>query len=455
MWYEVVLPKGIGMSASPHELTDKAWRMKNAVWKDGAIEDIEIPIGLLYNTSNTNPIVVDINQQAHDVCRVVGYKGGTNNQTAVTAFATENRVKGFDQEGNEVISLYSPAKPYRLLPYSLTKNVGIMIFGQNRFYFDGNTVRQLGDNILTKPPTPSVGSALWHSEMPIEYRYKVVFANTALGFVSPPSDPVGCFGLYNPYVTMSGSNKEKDFAIYLHPNVSGAAPTDIDKVFIYRWTEIVGVYVKLAEVTVSDWWSMNAYQDTTPADFVSDDVLGDAVGIPTDTVTALGTINGRVVYGMDNKIYISEPLKPFWMDADTPIYVLDSTIENIFRWGSHLLVQTRFGWYRLLETENGFVLQPLTLPLPTSRTAVRKTRAGIVILSWRGAFVFTPDERLLHFPLNSDMIEGQRLLTRPSYVRVMREYVDIVLSDGRYFRVNQEGEMSGLHDRLKVYAWGE
>jgi hypothetical protein len=119
------------------------------------------------------------------------------------------------------------------------------------------------------------------------------------------------------------------------------------------------------------------------------------------------------------------------------------------------LVQTRFGWHRLLEVENGFVLQPLSLPLPTSRTAVRKTKAGIVILSWHGVFIFSPDEQVLQFPLNSDMIEGQRLLTRPSYVRVMREYVDVVLSDGRYFRINQAGEISGLHDRLRVYAWGE
>jgi hypothetical protein len=455
MWYEVVLPKGIGMSASPHELTDKAWRMKNAVWKDGAIEDIEIPLGLAFNPANTAPILININKQAHDVCRVVGYKAGSNEQTVVTAFASGSRVRGVDQEGNEVISVESLGTPYRLLPYSLTKSVGIMIFGENWVFFDGNNTYNVGQNLSVKPPTPSVSSGLWHTETAVEYRYKVVFANTLWGFVSPPSDPVGCFGIYNPHVQLSGSNKEKDYAIYLHPNVSGALPSDIDKVFIYRWTEVIGVYVKIAEVPASQWWSINAYQDTTPADFVSDDVLVDVVGIPKETVTALNAINGRVVYGMGNKIYISEPLKPFWMDADTPVYVLDSTVENIFRWGSHLLVQTRFSWYRLLETEGGFVLQPLTLPLPTSQTAVRKTRAGIVILSWRGAFVFTPDEQVLHFPLNTDMIEGKRLLTRPSYVRVMREYVDIVLSDGTYFRVNQEGEISGLHDRLKVYAWGE
>jgi len=143
------------------------------------------------------------------------------------------------------------------------------------------------------------------------------------------------------------------------------------------------------------------------------------------------------------------------MDTDTPVFVLDSVVENIFRWGSHLLVQTRFGWFRLMEKEGGFVLQPLTLPLPTSRTAVRKSRVGIVIISWRGAFIFTPDEQTLHFPLNSDMIEGKSLLTKPSYVRVFREYLDVVLSDGTYFRIDKEGVMSGIHDRFKVFAWGE
>jgi len=454
MWYEVVLPKGIGASASPHELKGGAWRMQNAIWKDGVIEDVEVPLGMMFNQSGS-PTLFLTRWHCHDVCRVVGYISGTNNRTAVTAFATETDVVGFAPNGNRVINITNASKPYRLLSYSLNRNVGIMIFGADRRFFDGATVHTIQNTILSKPPTPSVSSALLHSETPIEYRYRVVFAKTDLGFVSPPSDPVGCFGLYSPNVVMSGSNREKDHAIYLHPNVSGSAPTSIDKVFIYRWTEIVGVYVKIAEVAVSNWWTMTAFQDTTPADFISNDVLPDVVPIPTDTVTALNTMNGRLIYGMENKIVISEPLKPFWMDADTPVFVLDSTVENIFRWGSHLLVQTRFGWHRLFETEGGFVLQPISLPTPTSRTAVRKTRLGLIIVSWRGVFVLTPNEELLQLPLNLDMIEGRRLTTQPTYVRVFRDYVDVVLQDGRYFRVSQDGNVSGLHDRLRVFAWGE
>jgi hypothetical protein len=454
MWYEVRLPTGIGASASPHELKDKAWRMQNAVWKDGAIEDIDVPLGMMFDQSGL-PTTFLTSKHCHDVCRVVGYINGTNNKTAVTAFATETDVVGFAPNGNKVINITGATQPYRLLPYSLNRNIGIMIFGSDRRFFDGATVHMISDLLLNKPPTPSVSSALDHSEMPIEYRYRVVFAKTDLGFVSPPSDPVGCYGLYSPYVVMSGSNKEKDFAIYLHPNVSGSVPSGIDKVYIYRWTEIVGVYVKIAEIGVSDWWSMTAFQDTIPADFLSNDVLPDVVPIPSEPVTALNTNNGRVIYGMDNKIVISEPLKPFWMDADTPVFVLDSTIENIFRWGSHLMVQTRFGWHRLFETESGFVLQPISLPTPTSRTAVRRTKAGLVIVSWRGVFLFTPNEELLQLPINLDMIEGRRLTIQPTYVRVFRDYVDVVLDDGRYFRVSQDGNVSGLHDRLRVFAWGE
>jgi hypothetical protein len=428
--------------------------MQNAVWKDGAIEDVEVPLGMLFNQSGF-PTLFLTRFHCHDVCRVVGYISGTNDKTAVTAFATETDVVGYAPNGNVVINITNATKPYRLLPYSLNRNVGIMIFGADRRFFDGATVHTIQNTILSRPPTPSVSSALVHSETPIEYRYRVVFAKTDLGFVSPPSDPVGCYGLYSPSVVMSGSDKEKDHAIYLHPNVSGSAPTSIDKVYIYRWTEIVGVYVKIAEVAVSDWWTMTAFQDTTPADFISNDVLPDAVPIPVDPVTALGTINGRLIYGMDNKIVISEPLKPFWMDADTPVFVLDSTVENIFRWGSHLLVQTRFGWHRLFETEGGFVLQPTSLPTPSSRTAVRKTRLGLIIVSWRGVFVLTPNEELLQLPLNLDMIEGRRITTQPTYVRVFRDYVDVVLDDGRYFRVSQDGNVSGLHDRLRVFAWGE
>jgi hypothetical protein len=454
MWYEVVLPKGIGASASPHELKDKAWRMQNAVWKDGVIEDVETPLGMLFNQSGS-PTTFMIEKQCHDVCRVVGYINGTNNKTVVTAFATDKKVIGYAPNGDVVIDVSHPTTPYRLLSYSLNKNIGIMIFGGDRRFFDGASVQTISDFLLNKPPTPTVSSALDYAETPIEYRYRVVFAKTDLGFISPPSDPVGCYGLYNPYVVMAGENKEKDYAIYLHPNVSGTAPFGIDKVYIYRWTEIVGVYVKIAEVNVNDWWSMTAFQDTTPADFVSNDVLPDVVPIPTDVVTALNTINGRVIYGMDNKIVISEPLRPFWMDADTPVFILDSTIENIFRWGSHLLVQTRFGWHRLFETENGFVLQPVSLPTPTSRTAVRKTRLGLIIISWRGVFLFTTNEELLQLPINLDIIEGTRLTLQPTYVRIFRDYVDVVLQDGRYFRISEDGNVSGLHDRLRVFAWGE
>jgi len=453
MWYEVRLPTGIGASASPHELKDKAWRMQNAVWKDGVIEDIEIPLGMLFRSGV--PVSFSTLKQCYDVVRVVGFINGTSNKTAVTAFATDTDVVGYEANGNRVINISGTTQPYRLLAYSLNKNIGIMIFGTDRRFFDGATVHTIQNTILSKPPKPSVSGAIFHSEPPIEYRYKVVFAKTDLGFVSPPSDPVGCYGFYAPYVVMSGSNKEKDFAIYLHPNVSGSAPTSIDKVYIYRWTEIIGVYTKIAEVNVSDWWTMTKFQDTTPADFISDDVLPDVVPVPTDPVTALNTNNGRVIYGMDNKIVISEPLRPFWMDADTPVFVLDSTVENIFRWGSHLLVQTRFGWYRLFETENGFVLQPVSLPTPTSRTAVRKTRIGLIIVSWRGAFLFTTNEELLQLPINLDIIEGRRLTTQPTYVRVFRDYVDIVFQDGRYFRVTQDGNVSGLHNRLRVFAWGE
>jgi hypothetical protein len=184
-------------------------------------------------------------------------------------------------------------------------------------------------------------------------------------------------------------------------------------------------------------------------------VLPDVVPVPIEPVTALNTSNGRVIYGMDNKIIISEPSRPFWMDADTPVFVLDSTVENIFRWGSHFLVQTRFNWYRLFETEGGFLLQPISLPLPSSRTGVRKTRIGLIIVSWRGAFLFTTNEELLQLPINLDIIEGRRLTIQPTYVRVFRDYVDIVLQDGRYFRVSQDGNVSGLHDRLRVFAWGE
>ena len=454
MWYEVRLPTGIGASASPHELKDKAWRMQNAVWKDGAIEDVDVPLGMMFDQSGL-PTVFLTSKQCHDVCRVVGYINGTNNKTAITAFANETNVVGFAPNGSIVINIGGATQPYRLLAYSLNRNIGIMIFGADRRFFDGATVHTIPDLLLNKPPKPSVSGALGHSETPIEYRYRVVFAKTDLGFVSPPSDPVGCYGLYSPYVVMDGTNKAKDFAIYLHPNVSGSVPSSIDKVYIYRWTEIIGVYVKIAEVNVSDWWAMTAFQDTTPADFISNDVLPDAVPIPTDPVTALNTNNGRIIYGMDNKIVISEPLKPFWMDADTPVFVLDSTIENIFRWGSHLLVQTRFGWYRLFETESGFVLQPISLPTPTSRTAVRKTKAGIIIVSWRGVFLFTPNEELLQLPINLDMIEGRRLTTQPTYVRLYKDNVDVVLQDGRYFRVSQDGNVSGLHDRLRVFAWGE
>jgi len=453
MWYEVRLPTGIGASASPHELEDKAWRMQNAVWKNGVIEDIEIPLGMLFVSGV--PVFFLTSKQCYDVVRSAGYINGREDKTVVTAFATETDVVGYVPNGDEVINISGATQPYRLLAYSLNRNIGIMIFGTDRRFFDGATVHTIQNTILSKPPKPSVSSAIFHSEPPIEYRYRVVFAKTDLGFLSPPSDPVGCFGFYAPYVVSSGSDKEKDFAIYLHPNVSGSAPTSIDKVYIYRWTEIIGVYTKIAEVNVSDWWTMTSFQDTTPADFISNDVLPDVVPIPTDPVTALNTSNGRVIYGMDNKIIISEPSRPFWMDADTPVFVLDSTVENIFRWGSHFLVQTRFNWYRLFETEGGFLLQPISLPLPSSRTGVRKTRIGLVIVSWRGAFLFTTNEELLQLPINFDIIEGRRLTTQPTYVRVFRDYVDIVLQDGRYFRVSQDGNVSGLHDRLRVFAWGE
>ena len=453
MWYEVRLPTGIGASASPHELEDKAWRMQNAVWKNGVIEDIEIPLGMLFVSGV--PVFFLTSKQCYDVVRSAGYINGREDKTVVTAFATETDVVGYVPNGDEVINISGATQPYRLLAYSLNRNIGIMIFGTDRRFFDGATVHTIENTILSKPPKPSVSSAISHSEPPIEYRYRVVFAKTDLGFLSPPSDPVGCFGFYAPYVVSSGSDKEKDFAIYLHPNVSGSAPTSIDKVYIYRWTEIIGVYTKIAEVNVSDWWTMTSFQDTTPADFISNDVLPDVVPIPTDPVTALNTSNGRVIYGMDNKIIISEPSRPFWMDADTPVFVLDSTVENIFRWGSHFLVQTRFNWYRLFETEGGFLLQPISLPLPSSRTGVRKTRIGLVIVSWRGAFLFTTNEELLQLPINFDIIEGRRLTTQPTYVRVFRDYVDIVLQDGRYFRVSQDGNVSGLHDRLRVFAWGE
>jgi hypothetical protein len=200
---------------------------------------------------------------------------------------------------------------------------------------------------------------------------------------------------------------------------------------------------------------MYAYQDVTPSDYINSDVLPDVIPIPKDPVTALGTLNGRLIYGMDNKIFISEVSKPFWMNVKTPVFVLDSPVENMFLWGSHIIVQSRFGWYRLFETENGFALRPFSLPLPATRTAVRKTSAGLIIASWRGVYVFTSNEELLHLPFNLDIIEGKRLTSKPSYVRLYRDNIDVALEDGRYFRVSKEGDVSGLHDRLRIFAWGE
>lgn len=453
MWYEIKLPREVGFATSPHELNDKAWRMKNVVWKDDALEDIDIPLCMVYNATNTTPVSPSLSKQAYDVFRVYGWeKTIPERENCITFFSTGLGTEAFDANGNKVIV---ENNEYRVLPYSLTKYIGAFLMGNTRKYYANGTVHSLA-TILQKPNKPSVESVLLYSDNAIEYRYKVVFVNENLNFYSPPSDAVGCLGLFNPSSSVRINNVTHDCRIAIFPDVSGSAPTDIDYVYIYRWTEVIGAYVFLKKVSKTDWWAKTTVYDDTPADYVSPDVLPDnIIGLPSGRITALAFINGRMVYALENTIYISEPLKPFWVSTDIPPFVFEGIVENIFRWGSHLLVQTRFSWYRLFETEGGFVVQPLSLPIPTDKTTAKKTKAGLAIVSYRGVYLFTPDEQLLQLPIRIDIMEGNRVITKPAYFRVFRDSVDVVLSDGSYYRIDAEGHVTGLHDRLKVYAWGE
>ena len=201
-------------------------------------------------------------------------------------------------------------------------------------------------------------------------------------------------GLLSDYTEVLVSRSSTSVRLY----GTSAVPTSA-AVNIYRWTSTLNQWQHLTTITGSgteNWW----YVDTTPLDWVNPVVKYPPVGVEWVGMVNAGVYHAdRYYLATENKVCCSRVGEMVF--TVTPVFPVDGsyvyfhdTVEWLFSWGSHVLVSTPSGWYRLIETDGSFYTIPVNFPIPISRWAVKETNYGLFILSHNGLWLLDREENL-------------------------------------------------------------
>ena len=171
------------------------------------------------------------------------------------------------------------------------------------------------------------------------------------------------------------------------------------KVHIYRWTSVLNTWQHLTTINELDtekWW----YLDTAPLDWVNPVVKYPPIGSDYVGIVDAAVYHAdRYYLASGNKVRCSRIGEMVF--TPTPIFPVDGAyvyfhdvVEWLFSWGSHVLVLTPAGWYRLVESDGSFYTIPVNFPIPISRWGVKETEHGLFILAHNGLWLLDREENL-------------------------------------------------------------
>lgn len=462
MWIEISLPKTISTDLIPPPGT--AYRMKNVYWNGRCIAQVE-PLRYrgVYNVSDlfSPPLTYDTNlpletmafELGGDVVFVVCSK------SALYCFT--NNVLMLEQA--PTIHANNWAGIEEIPPIINTVNKSILFFtnwNTPKFKIlianvqNGVYMRSM---FLPSPNTPPLvvnySSAQIPMEQYVEYHYAYSFVDQFFGsesILSPSATVIAPSDLQQ-------INGNRVYTVDVLPN-------EANVIRIYRATSNLPSYVLIAELN-----NTTQHTDMLPADHISVVTPKEnSISPPVTTIGDAEWVMDRLFVSENNTVYYSDVQGYSFgygitYGGDNPLlggfFRLSEPVERMIAWGSYCLIFTKRNVYRAVENEGVVVPVEFALPTPLTKSTVKKKRNMLYIFGEDGLYVLTPNENILVYNVDwIRLLENYGLKPDDIWVRHRRfydkEYVDVEFMRSvplneefgfGYFRIDAEGNVSGMH----------